>query len=176
MLKLEWKILMSSLFAVLITIIICTLPVHILIFRFVKYRYKKKLATYCYLSVVISRLTQLCPSAKKIHKLFYSILLTEILVRAFKKCISQRQCLIEYKPYCPEAKVSAKLYRGQIQSLWLGGKSRLWHRVAHGKCVGVDSGVYLRWVRTCKGTLPQVFICLRPRTTYPTPLHTRRVH
>jgi hypothetical protein len=32
---------MSSLFAVLITIIKCTLPVHILIFRFMKYRFKK---------------------------------------------------------------------------------------------------------------------------------------
>jgi hypothetical protein len=32
---------MSSLFAVLITIIICTLPVHILIFSFMKYRFKK---------------------------------------------------------------------------------------------------------------------------------------
>jgi hypothetical protein len=29
---------------------------------------------------------------------------------------------------------------------------------------------------TCKGTLRQVFICLRPRTPYPTPLHTVYVY
>ncbi len=28
----------------------------------------------------------------------------------------------------------------------------------------------------CKGTLPQEFVCLRPRTPYPPPLHTVRVY
>ncbi len=36
-------------------------------------------------------------------------------------------------------------YRSQVLSPWLGDKVNPWHRVVHGKCVRVDSGVDMGW-------------------------------